>query len=93
MNEGNINEGRKASKPEEERRHKINPHISYGGHAMRKDVGELKNLFRNADIYIPEIRRYDSEVAGIFQKVSSGALDPKNIFDQPFLTSHLEKRR
>ena len=58
-----------------EKEPKISYHIFYSPHETAKDFEKLEEVFKQADIYVPEAPGCDSSDAEFFNKISQGEMD------------------
>lgn len=64
-----------------ERAPKFSVEIFYGRHGTEKDItAEFKNKFAAADIYAPELVRWDRETQDAYQAISNGEKTPEEYF-------------
>lgn len=54
----------------------------FSPHLKKEDFSSLRDDIKNSDVYVPEIRGHESRILNIFQRISSGQLNPKKFEKQ-----------
>jgi len=67
----------KIEKPEKEP--KISYHILYGCHVTLEDFEKFHGLFKEADIYIPELEGHDARTRNLLDMLSQGKRSPEEV--------------
>lgn len=62
-----------------EKEPKISYHILYNPHATPKDLEKFPELFKEADIYIPETEGHDARMHNLLNMLSQGKCGPREV--------------
>ncbi len=60
-----------------EKEPKVFYHILYGSHRTAEDFAKLEKAFNKADVYIPEMARWDKDLLEEYNQVSRGKISPE----------------
>jgi len=71
-----------SEKEKKEKEPKISLSFFFSPHATGKDFEKLGELFRRADVYIPEFADWSPELLDDYQKLSRGEITPKEICEK-----------
>jgi len=63
---------------QQEKEPKIFYHFFYSPHGTKKDVKDIKPLFEEADIYVPENYAYEEQEKKYLEDLSQGTIKPNN---------------